>query len=445
MAENDTTDYIEVEDRLEAFGIGAAERELLGTIGRDISKDMEWIVEPMADSLREMISRGQIRGDYSVEAAIDEFRQWMTNRYTSAVDHRWMRAASMVGNFIYESEAVPYRVAAVMHNSFSRAVTQASEYAADKEDREARILVLGAIDRMSLELMLQRVTNLTRQKEAERRTQAAQQFRTTIADLVAETTKRSSMVSKLAQRARRSTTSMATDAAEIAAAAEQSAQVMGNAARESGDLVQSIEDVRGSVGQISQASRDAAGQAQHASAVIETLGKDTREIANVVDVIREVADLTRMLALNATIEAAHAGEAGAGFAVVAEEVKALARQTETATDEIVRRIAEVRKSGDRTVDANRSISDHIGAVSSSSEAFERTMQAQTGQVTTIASMIDETAMTASNMAETIAAVSDAAQAVDKQCSRVEDMFALITGQLGELETAVGDFLNDIAA
>ena len=445
MAASNGKNRIEVNGRLEAFGIGAAEQDLLSKIGSEVVGEIDWILEPLRPSLESMRDSGNLSADCDIDKSCTQFRDWMVSRLTQPVDEAWMKAAASLGNWTHENAAVPYRVVGVLHHVFSRASQLASAHASDKEDREARMLVLGAVDRITAELMVARLNRITRRLEEARRAEIAERFHSTIAELVGETTKRSSLVSKLAQRARRSTTSMASDAAEIAAAAEQSATVMGNAARESGDLVQSIENVRGSVGAISQASRDAAGQALHASEVIETLGKDTREIANVVDIIREVADLTRMLALNATIEAAHAGEAGAGFAVVAEEVKALARQTENATDDIVRRIAEIRSSGDRTVEANRSISDHIGAVSNSSEAFERTMQEQTGQVTSIASMIDETAMTASSMAETIAGVSTAAQDVDKQCSRVEDMFALITDQLGELETAVGEFLNDIAA
>lgn len=77
--------------------------------------------------------------------------------------------------------------------------------------------------------------------------------------------------------------------------------------------------------------------------VIEGLGKRSKEIGNIIDVIAEVADTSNLLALNASILAAHAGEQGKGFAVVAEEIKKLSERTKFSTREIEGLIRKVQE------------------------------------------------------------------------------------------------------
>ena len=71
-----------------------------------------------------------------------------------------------------------------------------------------------------------------------------------------------------------------------------------------------------------------------ATKTVENLSQAAARIGEVIDLINHIAAQTNLLALNATIEAARAGEAGKGFAVAATEVKSLASQTATATEEI---------------------------------------------------------------------------------------------------------------
>lgn len=152
------------------------------------------------------------------------------------------------------------------------------------------------------------------------------------------------------QQAATAVTEMTSAVEEVARNAVSTSQASGEASRSAGDGRDLVIET---VGAIERMSSDVQATAR----LIEDLAGQSRDIGKVLDVIRGLADQTNLLALNAAIEAARAGEAGRGFAVVADEVRALAHRTQQSTSEIERMIGSIQGGTEHAVESMRTSTD----------------------------------------------------------------------------------------
>lgn len=181
--------------------------------------------------------------------------------------------------------------------------------------------------------------------------------------------------------------------------------------------------------------------------LILELGNKTQEINSIIATIQEIANQTNLLALNAAIEAARAGEHGKGFAVVADEVRALASRTSVATVEIGRKIGLVKTDVEQ---ANESIIDTVDkmqAIAVNAEELEKTLsvitqkvEQVTSQITQIATATEQQTGTSKDMSMNLQKIRD----FTREMADAAEGTVTITSSFNELsdrmETTVNRFI-----
>ncbi|SDF33668.1 methyl-accepting chemotaxis protein [Sporolituus thermophilus] len=171
--------------------------------------------------------------------------------------------------------------------------------------------------------------------------------------------------------------------------------------------------VKLAIDKMNEIQRDVNSTAQ----TIHSLGERSRQIGQIVDVITGIAGQTNLLALNAAIEAARAGEQGRGFAVVADEVRKLAEQSEAAAKEIAAIIGDIQRQTDEAVKAmdtgSQEVANGVQVVAASGKAFEEIYQAIKNmhqEVEQIVALADRQQQSSGEVEQAIHTIADAARA-----------------------------------
>jgi len=166
------------------------------------------------------------------------------------------------------------------------------------------------------------------------------------------------------------------------------------------------------------------------AAQVERLGSQSEEISRITGVIKDIADQTNLLALNAAIEAARAGEAGRGFAVVADEVRKLAERTAKATEEIRGMTNAVQDETGKAVDGMRTGATQVENGVTLVQNAQQALREINAQMTTTMQMVNDITHSSREQEQ---AMSEMAQSVEQVSAMTEQNMAVVAQTTSTVE------------
>ncbi|NJO67474.1 MAG: chemotaxis protein [Rhodospirillales bacterium] len=195
------------------------------------------------------------------------------------------------------------------------------------------------------------------------------------------------------------------------------------------------------VGTTTQLTEKAVNQMQVTDMTAKGLSEATAEIDQVVSLVEKIAGQTKLLALNATIEAARAGEAGHGFAVVAAEVKALARQTEEAIGTIRQQSARIQEATRQAIGMVRDVNEDIHAIDRIASDVAQSTRQQREATLEISRSATSAAEQSQHVGEQAEVVLKMAGSTGQTAEHVRYLSTMVSSNIGELRQRLTTILR----
>lgn len=305
---------------------------------------------------------------------------------------------------------------------------------------------------------------LEQEASAEREKEKAERERVAAAEIERKATEMAELVSSfnvevtsMIQTVTSGTTELEATAQSMTSTAEDAgvkSSAVASAAEEASTNVQTVasaaEEMSSSVAEIGEqmdrsniATQEVSQKAESTTKIMNDLTSSSQSINEIIGLINDIAEQTNLLALNATIEAARAGDAGKGFAVVATEVKSLAGQTASATNQIGEQIKDVQSKVKDAAEAMTDISASVQVTAEMSASVAAAVEEQQAATSEISRNVQEASNGTKDVSENIGGVAAGAAETATAATQVMSTSKDIAQQTVNLKSTIDTFIAGV--
>ena len=424
-------------------------------VGNKFMKDFDGVASNITETVGQMHAEvGKLTVDFQSEIA-DDLR---TTAALTTDQYRMQLTILIISTFLavfsglYVFTLVRGRMGALQHDLNQALLGGAGKEFKLKKDQKdefgdvSRALHLFRENLIAVERMKAEQQALEARAEAEKREamgKLADDFDRRTAGIIKSLAAAATEMQATAQQMS-SVSGNTTHASQIVAAAASEAdnnvQVVAAATEE---LSASSREIAQQISNVAHKSSRAASEAQRTSQQVNELNTLADSIGDVISSIKAIAEQTNLLALNATIEAARAGEAGKGFAVVADEVKKLATETASKTIEIDERVGRIQDAIRSSVEAVGRIINDVQEIDHATSAVAGAVEEQNAATAEIGRNVNEASQGTQQVAQNIHDVQRNAEETGDSARALNDAASELAEIAESLQNQVTEFLHEI--